>query len=197
MKTLGDLFDVRLGNKLDLNKMQRLLAEEGGVNFVGRSSERHGVSATIAPLPSTEPFKKGLITVALGGAKLLSAFVQEDPFYTAQNVAVLTPREPLSFAEKVFVCMCVRANRWRYSAFGREANRTIRTIPIPPFPGQPYRPLQKSCREGWQHSFKVICWSDFPGSRRTCWATVGFRAKPPQPPPMYPPSLPEMTGSTG
>jgi len=134
MKTLGDLFYVRLGNKLDLNKMTRLPAADGGINFVGRSSEHHGISATIERLPNVEPFPKGLITVALGGAKILSAFVQDAPFYTAQNVAVLTPREEMSFAEKVYVCMCIRHNRWRYSAFGREANRTIRTIKMPPFP---------------------------------------------------------------
>ncbi len=134
MKTLDELFYVKHGNKLDLNKMTRRPAADGGINFVGRSSERHGISASIASLPEVEPFARGLITVALGGAKLLSAFVQDDPFYTAQNVVVLKPRSEMSFAEKVFVCMCIRHNRWRYSAFGREANRTIRTIQIPPFP---------------------------------------------------------------
>src|SRR5271155_3955062 len=134
MKTLDDLFFVRHGSKLDLNKMRRLPVSMGGVNFVGRSSERHGVSATIERLPDAEPFAAGLITVALGGAKLLSSFVQDDPFYTAQNVVVLTPRAEMSFAEKVYVCMCIRHNRWRYSAFAREANRTIKSIKVPAFP---------------------------------------------------------------
>src|SRR5213075_27983 len=98
-------------NKLDLNKMVRLAADAGGVNFVGRSGEHHGISATIQPLPDTPPFDSGLITVALGGTKLLSAFVQDEPFYTAQNVAVLTPRNAMSFAEKVYLCLCIRQNR--------------------------------------------------------------------------------------
>src|SRR5713101_6458429 len=118
MKTLDELFYVKHGNKLDLNKMTRRPAADGGINFVGRSSERHGISASIASLPEVEPFARGLITVALGGAKLLSAFVQDDPFYTAQNVVVLKPRSEMSFAEKVFVCMCIRHNRWRYSDLG-------------------------------------------------------------------------------
>jgi hypothetical protein len=131
MKKLSDLFEIRHGSKLDLNKMQRCPPSEGGVNFVGRSSERHGVSATIAPIVGVPPFPEGVITVALGGAKLLSAFVQDRPFYTAQNVAVLTPIGQMSFAEKVYLCLCIRHNRFRYSAFGREANRTIREIAVP------------------------------------------------------------------
>ena len=131
MKKLSDLFDVRHGSKLDLNKQSLLSLADGGVNFVGRSSEKQGVSATIAPVPDVVPFAEGVITVALGGAKLLSAFVQDRPFYTAQNVAVLTPLHEMSFAQKVFLCICIRHNRARYSAFGREANRTIKEIVVP------------------------------------------------------------------
>ena len=82
-------------------------------------------------MPTINPFEEGLITVALGGSKLLSAFVQKNSFYTAQNVAVLRPRLPMTFEQKVYVCLAIRQNRFRYSAFGREANRTLRTIPIP------------------------------------------------------------------
>ena len=131
MKKLNEVFDVIYGNKLDLNKMTHCAVSDGGVNFVGRSSQNHGVSATVTPLPDVPPYKTGRITVALGGSKLLSSFVQEQPFYTAQNVAVLSPKEPMTFAEKLFTCLCIRHNRFRYSAFGREANRTLRSLPIP------------------------------------------------------------------
>jgi hypothetical protein len=46
-------------------------------------------------------------------------------------VAVLRPHTKLSFAEKLFACLAIRHNRFRYSAFGREANRTLRTLLIP------------------------------------------------------------------
>ena len=131
MKTLKELFDVEYGTKLDLNKMKRLSPSQGGIAFVGRSGENSGVAATVAPLKGIPPFEGGLVTVALGGSKLLSAFVQESPFYTAQNVAVLRPLVTLSLAEKVFLCVCIRHNRSRYSAFGREANRTIRDLRVP------------------------------------------------------------------
>ncbi len=131
MKKLNEIFDVTYGNKFDLNKMSRLPLSADGVNFVGRSSQNHGVSGTVAPLLNVPPYEAGLITVALGGTKLLSSFVQEQPFYTAQNVAVLSPKRAMSFAEKLFVCLCIRHNRFRYSAFGREANRTLRILLVP------------------------------------------------------------------
>ncbi|MCC7040361.1 MAG: restriction endonuclease subunit S [Burkholderiales bacterium] len=131
MKRLNELFDVSYGNKFDLNKMRHLPLSKGGVCFVGRSSQNHGVSGTVAVVPTTPPYETGLITVALGGAKLLSSFVQQRPFYTAQNVAVLRPLQPMSFAQKLYLCLCIRHNRFRYSAFGREANRTLRTLLVP------------------------------------------------------------------
>lgn len=131
MMKLNELFDVHYGNKFDLNKMKLLSATEGGVSFVGRSEKNHGVSATVAPIGGVTPYPAGLITVALGGTKLLSSFVQERPFYTAQNVAVLKPIGSMTFSEKVFTCICIRANRFRYGAFGREANRTLRFLEIP------------------------------------------------------------------
>jgi len=131
MRPLNELFDVSYGNKLDMNKLEHLTLNQGGVNFVGRSSQNHGVSGSVAPLAGINPYESGLITVALGGSKLLSSFVQVMPFYTAQNVAVLRPKQQMTFGQKLYVCLAIRHNRFRYSAFGREANRTLRTLCIP------------------------------------------------------------------
>ena len=131
MKPLNDLFEVSYGNKFDLNKLTQLHTRDGGVNFVGRSSQNHGVSGVVVPIPGVTPYEAGLITVALGGSKLLSAFVQESPFYTAQNVAVLRPMKAMTFQQKLYACLAIRHNRFRYSAFGREANRTLRTLIVP------------------------------------------------------------------
>lgn len=131
MKPLNELFDITYGNKLDLNKLNKLSVSEGGINFVGRSSQNHGVSECVEPVDNIPPYEAGLITVALGGSKLLSAFVQEAPFYTAQNVAVLRPKQLMTFEQKLYICIAIRHNRFRYSAFGREANRTLRTLIVP------------------------------------------------------------------
>lgn len=133
MKTvpLNQLFGVEYGNKFDLNKMELRGKPQGGVNFVNRSSRNCGVSGTVAPVPGVTAYAAGLITVSLGGSFLLSSFVQLEKFYTGQNVAVLTPKKPMSFPEKLYICLCIRHNRFRYTAFGREANRTLRTLPVP------------------------------------------------------------------
>jgi Type I restriction modification DNA specificity domain len=133
MKTipLNQLFDVEYGNKFDLNKMKLLSKAVGGINFVNRSSRNCGVSATVAPVAGTPPHEAGNITVSLGGSFLLSSFVQLEKFYPGQNVAVLIPKKEMSFAEKLYICLCIRHNRFRYTAFGREANRTLRTLLVP------------------------------------------------------------------
>jgi hypothetical protein len=131
MKKLSELVEVAYGTKLDLNKLHLRPLSEGGVNFVGRSSKNSGVTATVSRLENISPYEEGLITVALGGSKLLASFVQQSVFYTAQNVAILRPRQEMSFNEKVFLCLCIRQNRFRYSAFGREANRSLGTLLVP------------------------------------------------------------------
>jgi len=77
-----------------------------------------------------DPFNSGRITVALGGAAL-SSFVQPRPFYTAQNIDVLEPLMPMSLDIKMYYCLCIEANRFRYSTYGREANRTLKNLPVP------------------------------------------------------------------
>ncbi|HEV7506490.1 MAG TPA: hypothetical protein VGS07_16435 [Thermoanaerobaculia bacterium] len=126
---LSEVFDILHGNKFDLNKMERCSAEEG-VTFVGRSSAKGGIVGFVKRLVDIEPYTAGLITVALGGSAL-SSFVQPWPFYTAQNIDVLRPRVEMSLDVKMFYCLCVEANRFRYSTFGREANRTLRTLLVP------------------------------------------------------------------
>ncbi len=128
---LWKVFDISRGNKLDLNKMVGCRGDDvEAVAFIGRSGERNGIAGFVRSLPAIEPYPVGLITVALGGSTL-SSFVQPWRFYTAQNVDVLIPKEPMSLDEKLYYCLCIEANRFRYSTYGREANRTLRTLPLP------------------------------------------------------------------
>lgn len=129
---LNKLFDVRSGNKFDANKMSFI--KNGEMNFISRTSKNNGCVGTVKKFGETEPFKEGLITVSLGGSLLLSSFVQPRKFYTAQNVAVLTPIKEMSLSEKIFYCKCISMNRSKYSAFGREANRTLDVLSVPQNP---------------------------------------------------------------
>ena len=37
----------------------------------------------------------------------------------------------MTFREKLFYCLCISKNRFRYSTFGREANRTLKNLELP------------------------------------------------------------------
>jgi hypothetical protein len=129
LPTIEGIFFVEYGNKLDMNKQTR---DPNGVCFVGRKGNGQGVSGRVREIPGAKQYPAGSLTVALGGSRLLATFVQQEPFYTAQNVAVLTPRdESMSLSTRLFYAMAITANRYRYTAFGREANRTLRTIELP------------------------------------------------------------------
>lgn len=133
MKTvpLNRVFTISHGNKFDLNKMGKCATGPDAVAFVGRSAESNGLTSFVDTVIGVEPFSQGLITVALGGSAL-SSFVQPRPFYTGQNIDVLIPIDPdMSLDVKFFYCLCIEANRFRYSTFGREANRTLKTILVP------------------------------------------------------------------
>ncbi|MCY4210692.1 MAG: restriction endonuclease subunit S [Gammaproteobacteria bacterium] len=127
---LSELFNISRGSKLDYNKMTPCSCTENAVSFVGRSGERNGFVGYVEKLTGKAPYKSGLITVALGGSAL-SSFVQPRLFYTAQNIDVLAPIVEMSIDVKLYYCLCIEANRFRYSTYGREANRTLKTINIP------------------------------------------------------------------
>jgi hypothetical protein len=128
---LDQLFAIAYGNKLDMNKMQQ---DPDGIAFVGRRGTHQGVSGHVRCLDNIPPYPAGLLTVALGGA-VLATFVQQEPFYTAQNVAVLSPiNRGMSLNERLYYATCIKWNDFRYLAFGREANRTLGSIEVPAEP---------------------------------------------------------------
>lgn len=128
---LNSIFDIRYGNQFDLNKLDTSTPE---VNLVSRSRKNLGVVAKVKKLDTAVPFDAGLITVTLGGTYLLSSFVQQQPFYTAQNIKVLTPKKEMSLSEKIYYCLAIQANRFRYTSHGREANVTLDTLKVPAQP---------------------------------------------------------------
>jgi hypothetical protein len=126
--TLNDVFDVRYGHSLELNRLRRA-SPECGIAFVSRKMDDNGVSAFVER-NGLEPAAPGILTCALSGNGVLSTFLQERPFYTAYHVALLTPKRALSRAQLLYYAMCIRANRYRYS-YGRQANRTIKLLSVP------------------------------------------------------------------
>lgn len=130
MPTVSDIFDVRYGHSLEMNRLKVVSADKG-IAFVSRASRNNGIVAFVEPLPDVEPAPAGELTCALSGeGGRLSTFLQDQPFYTAFHVARLAPKEPLSKGQMLFYCMCIHANRYRYS-FGRQANKTLATLAVP------------------------------------------------------------------
>lgn len=132
-KLLKSLYHIQMGNKLDKNKMTM---DAPAVNFVSRISYDNGVDCKVDYVEGLEPFRSGLVTVALGGSYLGSSFVQLEPFYTAQNVSVLTPLyEEMNLLVNLFITRLIKKeSESRYCAFGRELNAHINkdfTINIP------------------------------------------------------------------
>ena len=126
---LNTMFDIQYGNQFDLYKLDSDFG--GDINFISRSSQNLGVMCKVYKYNFIEPFPAGLITVTLGGTYLLSSFVQQDKFYTAQNIKVLTPKKEMSFSEKIFYCKAIELNRKKYTSHGREANKTLDTLLVP------------------------------------------------------------------
>ena len=124
---VDDLFEVFYGTSLELN---RLKISKIGINFVARTAKNNGVTATVKYLKDVKPLDAGLITVAGTGNSVLSSFVQNKPFYTGYHVFCLKPRKPMTLSEKLFYCMCIKSNQFKYS-YGRQANKTLKSIKLP------------------------------------------------------------------
>lgn len=125
--SVDDIFNVSYGNSYELKNMNNT---SGDINFISRTSKNNGVVAKVQKTDE-EPFKRGLITVSLGGS-VLETFLQDSPFYTAFHIYVLEPKEEMKNIEKLFYCAAIRLNQYRFN-YGRQANRTLSTMRIPIF----------------------------------------------------------------
>jgi hypothetical protein len=124
---LSELFAIDYGTDLELLRLDR---DPDGINFVSRTSKNNGVSARVKRLDSVAPTPAGRISVAGGGSSVLSAYVQNEPFYSGRDLFVLTPRFKFTEEELLFYCMCIRANQPRYN-YGRQANKTLDRLQVP------------------------------------------------------------------
>ncbi len=129
-KRVRDLFLVRYGHSLSLNKMTKTAAGEG-IAFVSRTAKNNGIAAWVEPISDLAPEPSGLLTVCLRSRNhALATFVQPRDFYTAFHVFVLEPLSPMTVQEKLWWASCIEANRFRYH-FGRQANRSLADLELP------------------------------------------------------------------
>lgn len=127
--TVEELFTVEYGNSYELCSLR---FDPVGINFVSRRMGNNGISARVANT-GEQPFPAGCLSVALGGNGVLETCVQPSPFYTGRDVAILTPKSAMSLEEKLFYCCAIKVHKFRFG-FGRQANRTLPSLRIPPLP---------------------------------------------------------------
>jgi len=131
VRPLDSLFDLDKGHQLALNRVERANSIREGVAYVARSHRNNGITAWVRPIAGLEPASAGDISVCLRSRNhSMAAFVQPRPFYTTYHVAILTPKQPMTVQEKLWWCMCIRANQFRFH-FGRQANRTVGSLLLP------------------------------------------------------------------
>lgn len=121
---LADIAKLDNGNKMDKNKMTR---KNPSVNFVSRTALNNGISDYVDKIKDIEPFPAGCITLAFGGS-VGSCFLQEEPFYTGQNVGVITPPENITTEMKLyFITALEKKCKLYFHAFGNEINKHFKT----------------------------------------------------------------------
>lgn len=123
---VSDLFEIRYGTNLELNALDEVA---GGIAFVSRTTKNNGVSARVACVSEVSPMPAGTLTVALGGTPM-TTFLQDEPYYTGRDVAVLASFEPMAREELLYYAACLAANRYRFS-YGRQANRSLGGLLVP------------------------------------------------------------------
>lgn len=129
---LHRIFNAEMGNGIDAVMTTNTAPQ---YNYVSRNSNDNGVVGCVDEIDGETAFPAGAMTLALGGSFLGSCFIQKKPFYTAQNVAVLQEKVPLSVHTKLFIAAIIRNEcKIKYMAFGRELNAHFRkdfTLKLP------------------------------------------------------------------
>lgn len=121
---LSRICHIDFGNKFDNDKMTY---ETPSVNFVSRTADNNGVSDVVDRIEGADPYPAGCLSVALGGS-IGSCFLQKQPFYTGQNVAVLIFPSDVSIRAKLFFSKVFMFEvKGKFVAFGRELNKHLKT----------------------------------------------------------------------
>lgn len=126
MESVSTYFEVVYGVNLELSNLE---LDPLGINFVSRTTKNNGVSSRVKSLIDVEPNPANTISVS-GGGSVMESFLQKEPYYSGRDLFYLKPKITLTDKKLLFYCMCLRANKYRFS-YGRQANRTLGEILIP------------------------------------------------------------------
>ena len=122
---LNELFDVEYPKTLVFSDM---VLKKNGINFVSSQDKNNGVVAKVEVCENVKKYPAGVITVPLKGSVLM-AHVQPEPCYVAHQIAVLIPKKPMTKQEKLYYCLCIQKNAYRFN-YGRQADKTLKSIEL-------------------------------------------------------------------
>lgn len=123
---LNDMFEIEYPKTLVFSEMT---ISENGINFVSSQDKNNGVVARVEERDGVKKYPAGIITVPLKGSVLM-AHVQTEECYVAHQIAVLTPKVEMGLSSKLFYCLCIQKNAYRFN-YGRQADRTLRELILP------------------------------------------------------------------
>ncbi|NOV29243.1 restriction endonuclease subunit S [Methylomonas sp. ZR1] len=128
MAKLSELFHIKSGFVLNLSDVDET-KRTGIYPYVARTEKNNGVTAFIEFQENVNINPANTLSVSLRGS-ILEAFYQSKPYYTSDNMAVLTPKSPMTINEILYYAACIRSNKSKYS-YGRNPDRTIKLIELP------------------------------------------------------------------
>lgn len=121
---LADIALLNNGNKMDKNKMSHTAPS---INYISRTAINNGISDYVNLVPNVTPFSSGNISLAFGGS-VGSCFLQEQAFYTGQNVGVITLPSDISNEAKLYLVSALEKKcKASFHAFGNEINKHFKT----------------------------------------------------------------------
>lgn len=131
---INDLFDIKYGVNLELNKM---ILDPNGIPFVSRTSKNNGVCATVELIEDVLPNPANTISVS-GGGSVLECFIQDTPYYSGRDLFYLKPKKTINNNVLFFICTIIKQEKYRFN-YGRQANKSLRTmnIQLPAINGSP------------------------------------------------------------
>jgi hypothetical protein len=128
LSKVSDIFIIKYGNSLSLSDID-IDKDNNEINFISRTEKNNGISAKVSMIDNVKINPENTISVAVGGS-VLSSFLQENPYYTGYHVLTLHPKTKLTTNEMLYYCMCLKANKYKYS-YGRQANKTLNDLLVP------------------------------------------------------------------
>ena len=112
---LNDVFIVKHGNNFDKIKMT---FQNATINFISRTMNNNGLLCKVDMIYNIKPFQSGSITLSLVGEGRGACFIQNEDFYTTQNMLVLIPKTTISKNIKMFLTTSITTSaRKKYDAY--------------------------------------------------------------------------------